>query len=37
MRELVTPKASNPNHVAAHGKKALDQLSLFFEDRLNGR
>ncbi|MGW7005888.1 IS256 family transposase [Streptomyces sp. NPDC054933] len=37
VRELITPKASNPNHVAAHWKKALNQFSLFFEDRLNER
>ncbi|MFE5163660.1 IS256 family transposase [Streptomyces sp. NPDC056697] len=35
VRELITPKASDINHVAAHWKKALNQFSLFFEDRLN--
>ncbi|MGA6161003.1 IS256 family transposase [Stenotrophomonas sp. NPDC087984] len=35
VRELITPKASDVNHVAAHWKKALNQFSLFFEDRLN--
>ena len=37
VRELITPKASDVNHVAAHWKRALDQFSLFFEDRLNNR
>ncbi|MGW5256662.1 IS256 family transposase [Streptomyces sp. NPDC004012] len=37
VRELITPKASDVNHVAAHWKKALNQFSLFFEDRLNTR
>lgn len=35
VRELITPKARDVNHVAAHWKKALNQFSLFFEDRLN--
>ncbi|WP_406164647.1 transposase [Streptomyces sp. NBC_00996] len=37
VRELITPKARDVNHVAAHWKKALNQFSLFFEDRLNVR
>lgn len=37
VRELITPKARDVNHVAAHWKKALNQFSLFFEDRLNTR
>ncbi|MFJ8275412.1 transposase [Streptomyces sp. NPDC094154] len=35
VRELITPKARDVNHVAAHWKTALNQFSLFFEDRLN--
>ncbi|MFE2708988.1 transposase [Streptomyces mirabilis] len=35
VREQITPRARDVNHVAAHWKKALNQLSLFFEDRLN--
>ncbi len=35
VRELINPKARDVNHVAAHWKKALNQFSLFFEDRLN--
>ncbi|MFI9724678.1 IS256 family transposase [Streptomyces sp. NPDC052396] len=35
VRELITPKARDVNHVAPHWKKALNQFSLFFEDRLN--
>lgn len=35
VRELITPKARDINHVAAHWKTALNQFSLFFEDRLN--
>ncbi|WP_432190090.1 IS256 family transposase [Streptomyces sp. Tue6028] len=35
VRELINPKARDINHVAAHWKKALNQFSLFFEDRLN--
>ncbi|MFE9313313.1 hypothetical protein ACIQCF_39160 [Streptomyces sp. NPDC088353] len=35
VRELITPKASDINHVAPHLKTALNQFSLFFEDRLN--
>ncbi|AEM85483.1 IS256 family transposase [Streptomyces violaceusniger] len=35
IREQVTPRARDVNHVAAHWKKALNQFSLFFEDRLN--
>jgi len=34
---LPAPKARDVNHVAAHWKKALNQFSLFFEDRLNTR
>jgi len=37
VRELINPKARDVNHVAAHWKKALNQFSLFFEDRLNAR
>ena len=37
VRELITPKARDVNHVAAHWKKALNQFSLFFENRLNTR
>ncbi|MFD9456635.1 transposase [Streptomyces sp. NPDC059985] len=29
------PKAPDANHVAAHWKEALNQFSLFFEDRLS--
>lgn len=36
-RELIAPKASGVNHVAAHWKKALNQSSLFFEAWLNTR
>ena len=35
VRELITPKARDVHHVAPHWKKALNQFSLFFEDRLN--
>ncbi|MFH9983967.1 transposase, partial [Streptomyces sp. NPDC017179] len=35
VRELITPKARDVNHVAAHWKTALNQFSLFFADRLN--
>ncbi|MFJ5035835.1 transposase [Streptomyces sp. NPDC088560] len=35
VREQITPRARDVNHVAAHWKKALNQFSLFFEDRLN--
>ncbi|MEU6067643.1 transposase [Streptomyces sp. NPDC047082] len=35
VRELINPKTRDINHVAAHWKKALNQFSLFFEDRLN--
>ncbi|MEV5646588.1 transposase [Streptomyces flaveolus] len=35
VRELINPKARDVNHVAAHWKTALNQFSLFFEDRLN--
>jgi putative transposase len=35
VRELITPKARDVNQVAPHWKKALNQFSLFFEDRLN--
>ncbi|MDH6145553.1 MULTISPECIES: hypothetical protein [Kitasatospora] len=34
-RELINPKARDANHVAAHWKEALNQFSLFFEDRLS--
>ncbi len=37
VRELIAPKGRDINHVAAHWKKALNQFSLFFEDRLNAR
>ncbi|GAA1200348.1 IS256 family transposase [Streptomyces rhizosphaericus] len=37
VREQITPKARDINHVAAHWKKALNQFSLFFEDRLNAK
>ncbi|MEU8975814.1 transposase [Streptomyces monashensis] len=35
VREQITPKARDVNHVAAHWKEALNQISLFFEDRLS--
>ncbi|MFD7446879.1 hypothetical protein [Streptomyces sp. NPDC059909] len=35
LHELITRKARDINHVAAHWKTALNQFSLFFEDRLN--
>jgi transposase-like protein len=35
VRELINPKARDVNHVAAHWKEALNQFSLFFEDRLS--
>jgi hypothetical protein len=36
VRELISPKARDINHVAAHWKTAaLNQFSLFFEDRVN--
>ncbi|MFD6878416.1 MULTISPECIES: transposase [unclassified Streptomyces] len=34
VREQINPKARDANHVAAHWKEALNQFSLFFEDRL---
>ncbi|WP_018543067.1 MULTISPECIES: transposase [unclassified Streptomyces] len=34
---LIAPRARDTNHFAAHWKKALNQFSLFFEDRLNTR
>ncbi|MFC9078438.1 hypothetical protein ACFTY7_15755 [Streptomyces sp. NPDC057062] len=37
VREQITPRAHDVNHVAAHWKKALNQFSLFFEDRLNAK
>ncbi|MFE3906448.1 hypothetical protein ACFXPY_40950 [Streptomyces sp. NPDC059153] len=37
VREQITPRARDVNHVAPHWKKALNQFSLFFEDRLNTR
>nr|WP_311615694.1 transposase [Streptomyces sp. DSM 40473] len=37
VREQITPEARDVNHVAAHWKKALNQFSLFFEDRLNAK
>ncbi|MEU7635811.1 IS256 family transposase [Streptomyces sp. NPDC039016] len=37
VRELIAPKGRDINHVAAHWKKALNQFSLFFEDRLNAK
>nr|WP_229333902.1 transposase [Streptomyces flavotricini] len=33
--EQINPKARDANHVAAHWKEALNQFSLFFEDRLS--
>ncbi|MER6363317.1 IS256 family transposase [Kitasatospora sp. NPDC001527] len=35
VRELIAPRARDVNHVAAHWKEALNQFSLFFEDRLS--
>ncbi|MFF1344149.1 IS256 family transposase [Streptomyces sp. NPDC058290] len=35
IREQINPKARDKNHVAAHWKEALNQFSLFFEDRLS--
>ncbi|MET9615401.1 IS256 family transposase [Kitasatospora indigofera] len=37
VREQINPKARDANHVAAHWKEALNQFSLFFEDRLSIR
>ncbi|MGA5824399.1 IS256 family transposase [Kitasatospora sp. NPDC094028] len=37
VREQITPRARDINHVAAHWKEALNQFSLFFEDRLSIR
>ncbi|MFD8695500.1 IS256 family transposase [Kitasatospora purpeofusca] len=37
VREQINPKARDVNHVAAHWKVALNQFSLFFEDRLSIR
>nr|WP_031066310.1 hypothetical protein [Streptomyces sp. NRRL WC-3742] len=37
VREQITPRASDINHVAARWKEALNQFSLFFEDRLSIR
>nr|BEK67254.1 IS256 family transposase [Kitasatospora purpeofusca] len=37
VREQINPKARDLNHVAAHWKEALNQFSLFFEDRLSIR
>jgi transposase-like protein len=37
VREQINPKARDANHVAAHWKEALNQFSLFFEDRLSVR
>ncbi|MEU1535957.1 IS256 family transposase [Streptomyces fagopyri] len=35
VREQINPKARDAHHVAAHWKEALNQFSLFFEDRLS--
>ncbi|WUL09723.1 IS256 family transposase [Streptomyces sp. NBC_00354] len=35
VREQINPKARDANHVPAHWKEALNQFSLFFEDRLS--
>ncbi len=35
VREQINPKARDANHVAAHWKEALNQVSLCFEDRLS--
>lgn len=37
VREQITPRARDVNHVAAHWKEALNQFSLFFEDWLNAK
>ncbi|MED7947579.1 transposase [Streptomyces sp. BE303] len=37
VRELIAPRARDVNRVAAHWKEALNQFSLFFEDRLSIR
>ncbi|MGV9653136.1 IS256 family transposase [Streptomyces sp. NPDC003554] len=37
VREQITPRARDVNHVAAQWKKALNQFSLFFENRLNAK
>ncbi|WBP91250.1 IS256 family transposase [Kitasatospora cathayae] len=37
VREQISPRARDINHVAAHWKEALNQFSLFFEDRLSIR
>ncbi|MEU3245370.1 transposase [Streptomyces sp. NPDC006875] len=35
VREQINPKARDANHVASPWKEALNQFSLFFEDRLS--
>ncbi|MER7468126.1 transposase [Streptomyces sp. NPDC097981] len=35
VREQINPRARDANHVAPHWKEALNQFSLFFEDRLS--
>ncbi|MFI6006945.1 hypothetical protein ACIA98_42595 [Streptomyces sp. NPDC051366] len=35
VREQINPKARDANHVAPYWKEALNQFSLFFEDRLS--
>ncbi|GAA2280532.1 hypothetical protein GCM10010430_78140 [Kitasatospora cystarginea] len=35
VHEQITPGARDINRVAAHWKEALNQFSLFFEDRLS--
>ncbi|MFC8448992.1 hypothetical protein [Kitasatospora sp. NPDC057223] len=37
VREQISPGARDANHVAAHWQEALNQFSLFFEDRLGIR
>ncbi|MGC0417924.1 hypothetical protein ABIA38_003440 [Embleya sp. AB8] len=37
VREQIAPRTRDPNHVAAHWKEALDQFSLFYEERLDIR
>ncbi|GAA2239989.1 hypothetical protein GCM10010430_21750 [Kitasatospora cystarginea] len=37
VREQITFRARDINHVAAHWQEVLNQFSLFFEDRLSIR
>ncbi|MFB7617747.1 hypothetical protein [Kitasatospora sp. NPDC056181] len=35
VREQITPRARDINHVVGHWKEALNQFSLLFEDQLS--